>query len=176
MLLNNFPNTSEVRVLLRELSSVARGSRPTFSSIPSLHLQHLRFFLPLSPLLLSPSISCRLYISIYHLSLPCCPPSHYPRCLLCSPWHASVPVSFWRCLVLLRLLVYGCLFFLLFFLTGWVWQAAMISSVWISWPDKTWPRWDLRLFTQLSVITRHISSHSGLKKMSPVTAWKTLEF
>lgn len=42
----------------------------------------------------------------------------------------------------------------------------MISSMWISWPDKTWPRCDLHLFTQPSITTTsHISSHSRLKKM-----------
>lgn len=34
-----------------------------------------------------------LYITIYHLSSLCCPPSHYLLCLFYSPWHASFAIS-----------------------------------------------------------------------------------
>lgn len=43
-----------------------------------------------------------LYITIYHLSSLCCPPSHYLLSLFYSPWHASISLScFWCCLVFL---------------------------------------------------------------------------
>lgn len=43
-----------------------------------------------------------LYITIYHLSSLCCPPSHYLLSLFYSPWHASIFLScFWCCLVFL---------------------------------------------------------------------------
>lgn len=66
---------------------------------------------PIIPIYLLPW----LYITIYHLSSLCCPPSHYLLCLFYSPWHTSLSLSlFRRCLVFLSISLE------FFSPTGWV--------------------------------------------------------